>query len=74
MISNLYSAYFGLYKTLVFFQGSPKSEQNTSDPGGLLGHPPSTMPMFLKSKHSKGDGCIYVIYSMKKALCHRGTQ
>ncbi|XP_068567702.1 coiled-coil domain-containing protein 73 isoform X2 [Cebidichthys violaceus] len=31
-----------------FVQGSPASEQNTSGPGGLLGH-----PMFLKSKHDK---------------------
>ncbi|XP_031731534.1 coiled-coil domain-containing protein 73 isoform X2 [Anarrhichthys ocellatus] len=36
-----------------FVQGSPSSEQNTSGPGGLLRHPPSTIPMFLKSKHEK---------------------
>ncbi|XP_068459731.1 coiled-coil domain-containing protein 73 isoform X2 [Clinocottus analis] len=36
-----------------FVQGSPASEQNTSGPGGLLRHPPSTTPMFLKSLHSK---------------------
>ncbi|XP_044049413.1 uncharacterized protein LOC122874927 isoform X3 [Siniperca chuatsi] len=33
--------------------GSSMSEQSTSDPGGLLGHPPTTIPMFLKSKHNK---------------------
>ncbi|XP_044049416.1 coiled-coil domain-containing protein 73-like isoform X6 [Siniperca chuatsi] len=34
-------------------EGSSMSEQSTSDPGGLLGHPPTTIPMFLKSKHNK---------------------
>ncbi|KAI3371676.1 hypothetical protein L3Q82_024237 [Scortum barcoo] len=33
--------------------GSHMSEQNTSDPGGVPGHPPSTIPMFLKNKHRK---------------------
>ncbi|XP_028440589.1 coiled-coil domain-containing protein 73 isoform X2 [Perca flavescens] len=34
-------------------EGSPMSEQNKSGSGGLLRHPASTIPMFLKSKHSK---------------------
>ncbi|XP_032380506.1 coiled-coil domain-containing protein 73 isoform X1 [Etheostoma spectabile] len=33
--------------------GSPMSEQNNSGSGGLLRHPASTIPMFLKSKHNK---------------------
>ncbi|XP_032380510.1 coiled-coil domain-containing protein 73 isoform X3 [Etheostoma spectabile] len=34
-------------------KGSPMSEQNNSGSGGLLRHPASTIPMFLKSKHNK---------------------
>ncbi|XP_029289988.1 coiled-coil domain-containing protein 73 isoform X2 [Cottoperca gobio] len=36
-----------------FVQGSSMFQQNTSGPGGLLRHPPSTIPTFLKSKHNK---------------------
>ncbi|KAF1387170.1 hypothetical protein PFLUV_G00102570 [Perca fluviatilis] len=34
-------------------EGSPMSEQNKSGSGGLLRHPASTIPMFLKGKHNK---------------------
>lgn len=44
-------------KLSFFLQVSPMPEQNISGPGGLHGHPPTTIPMFLKSKHNKGDGC-----------------
>ncbi|XP_078114186.1 coiled-coil domain-containing protein 73 [Sander vitreus] len=33
--------------------GSPMSQQNKSGSGGVLRHPASTIPMFLKSKHNK---------------------
>ncbi|XP_074488261.1 coiled-coil domain-containing protein 73 isoform X2 [Sebastes fasciatus] len=36
-----------------FVQGSSMFEPNTSGPSELLRHPPSTIPMFLKSKHNK---------------------
>ncbi|XP_054475549.1 restin homolog isoform X2 [Anoplopoma fimbria] len=36
-----------------FVQGSSASGQNTSGPGGFLRPPPSTIPMFLQSKHNK---------------------
>lgn len=59
VIQYFYSCYFGLIKTLVPLQGFHRPEHSTS--GGFLGHPPSTMPMFLKSKHSKGDGSIQLM-------------
>ncbi|KAF3689188.1 hypothetical protein EXN66_Car004860 [Channa argus] len=41
-----------------FIEGT---EQNTSWSGKNHKHPPSTKPMFLKSKHNKGDGFPLVI-------------
>lgn len=35
------------------------SEKNRSGPGGPLGHPSCTVPIFHKSKPNKGDGCSY---------------
>ncbi|XP_038562126.1 uncharacterized protein LOC119893839 isoform X2 [Micropterus salmoides] len=53
--------------------GSPMSEQNISDPGGLLGHPPSTIPMFLKSKHSKVPLVITRASDLLNAFSVSGT-
>ncbi|CAK6973248.1 uncharacterized protein LOC121896904 [Scomber scombrus] len=54
-----------------FAQGSHMPEPSTS--GGFLRHPPSTIPMFLKSKHSKVSSVITRASDLLNASSVSGT-